>query len=814
MAAPTATPTTSNGQLGEIVVTAQRRAESLQRVPLAVTALDSRALEARGITNLGNLQQSVSPGVVVTQFAGTPSTLSFNIRGAYSADPGIGLAEQGVAVYEDGVPLGRAVGTGIELGDIERIELLRGPQGTLFGRNAEGGAVQFITKRPTGELGGRLEVQQGNYDAHRIMGVLNLPEFHGFSVKLSGLWDSHDGYTRNLPERTGTDQIFTGKQLPDAAFHQEDGNNFQDLGYKRQRGFRIAVQWQPTDNLSAYYTFDYSDLNYTVGYNSRTGGRVPSAYAWCQNPAYAATCASAGSIISNIYYGTPSAQPLNPKYADVPTYTPESTDHVRAHALTIDWHPSDKIEIKSITGLRHLNENGFTNLGDAQVFVQTIPTSAFAANVGQTAGFTGTLAPAEIFQKQFSEEAQLLGSFGDLKLTAGLFYYYERVFDTRSSFFSMGYRVQPDGSLAAFALAPFDINGTGADGLPNSLQKFLAKAHSYAAYAQATYTPSAILDGRLSLTGGLRYTKDKKFFDRLRAAAGATGANTSLFDKDRFDPAVTLAFQATPKINFYARYARAYRAGGTGIRNKLALTTYLPEVNTTYEVGAKTTLLDNHLRFNVAAFHSIIHNSQVSFQNSAVDPSSTDTVNVHGNIKINGVEVESTAQLTRALSASVGYSYMHASFGGATVGGEVSNGLGAPPTFVSYAITHAPYLPAHQLNLSADYVRPIGEENFYAHIEYDYMSRRHNNPTPVIDAQEAEATLSEFNGRLGLRDVPLAGAKLGIELYCDNLFNKHDYSYPYAINGSDFTVGIRNDPGGSAYAMPPRTFGIKGIVSF
>ena len=99
VAAPTATPTTSNGQLGEIVVTAQRRAESLQRVPLAVTALDSRALEARGITNLGNLQQSVSPGVVVTQFAGTPSTLSFNIRGAYSADPGIGLAEQGVAVY-------------------------------------------------------------------------------------------------------------------------------------------------------------------------------------------------------------------------------------------------------------------------------------------------------------------------------------------------------------------------------------------------------------------------------------------------------------------------------------------------------------------------------------------------------------------------------------------------------------------------------------------------------------------------------------------------------------------------------------------
>ena len=112
------------GGLAEIVVTATRRAESLQKVPLAVTALDARALEAKGITNLNNLSTSVAPGVVVTQFAGTPSTLAFNIRGAYANDPGIGLAEQGVAVYADGVPLGRAVGAGIELGDIERIELL------------------------------------------------------------------------------------------------------------------------------------------------------------------------------------------------------------------------------------------------------------------------------------------------------------------------------------------------------------------------------------------------------------------------------------------------------------------------------------------------------------------------------------------------------------------------------------------------------------------------------------------------------------------------------------------------------------------
>lgn len=798
--------------LDEIVVTAQRRSESLQKVPLAVTALDSKALEARGLTNLNNLATAPAPGVVITQFAGTPSTLAFNIRGAYSNDPGIGLAEQGVAVYSDGVPLGRAVGTGIELGDIERIELLRGPQGTLFGRNAEGGAVQFITKRPKGELGGRVEGTVGNFDQRRVTAVLDLPKFANISIKLSGLIDKHDGWTRNLQPRTGLDYFTPGIKLPSAAFVQERSGNFENLGLKDQRGFRAAVLWQPAPNLSAYYTYDYSDLNYTVSYNSRTGGRVPSEAAFCVTSP--ASCADFPTFLGNIFYGTVTAQPINPAQADVATYTPQSSNHIRGHGLTLEYNASDSITLKSISGLRFVREEGFTNLGSAQIFVQTVPVSDFASNIGGLAGFSGTLAPARINQKQFSSELQMIGDFGDLKLTTGLFYYYERVVDTRSSFFALGYRITGANSAVPVAIDPFDINGVSTvDGLPNSLQKFLGVAHSYAAYAQGTWTPSNIADGKLSLTAGLRYTKDKKEFFRLRAAAGATGSSTSVFDKDRFDPAVTVAYQANPDLNIYARFARAYRAGGTGIRNKLSLTTYRPEVNTSYELGLKSQLLDNRVRFNVAAFHSVIKDSQVSFQNSSTDPSSTDTINVKGNIKIDGVEVETLAQVTRELSFNLGYSWMKADLKGVTVTGPVATLSGT--TILSSPIISQPYLPRHQLNVGVDYVRPVGDAEAFFHGEYNYMSKQNNAVIDYPNAAEAQRSLSQFNARLGVRKIPLGGATMGVELWGKNILNKREFSYAYQIGSSDPSVDlVRMDPGGSGYPTEPRTYGITARVEF
>lgn len=820
-AAPPAAPTGKGDvSVGEIIVTAQRRSESLQKVPLAVSAFDSRALEAKGLTNLNNLTASVVPGVVVTQFAGTPSTLAFNMRGAYASDPGIGLAEQGVAVYADGVPLGRASGAGIELGDVERIEILRGPQGTLFGRNAEGGAVQFVTRRPTGELGGKVEAGVGNYNAKRVMAQVNLPKIGNVSIKLGGLINKRDGFTNNLAVRPGVDLLSPTAALPSAALAPSSGSNLQNLGLQDQRAFRVGVLWEPTSNFNAYYTYDYSDLDYTVMYSARTGGRVPSSYAWCLDPRYAATCASGASIAANVFTGTQTGEAnIVPAYTKLPLFTPLDNSRVRGHGLTLDWHATDNIEIKSITGLRFLKENNGSNLGLSQVFVQTVPTSAYGsatAPAGSLVGFTGTYAAATINQKQFSQELQGILDFGDLKATVGLFYYYERVLDSRASFFTIGYQLGVGGNNPIpVAINPIDLSGVGADGLPNSYQYYLGVAHSYAAYSQATYKPSSVLDGRLSLTVGVRYTKDKKVFDRLRAAAGSSGANQSIFDKDRFDPAVTLAFQATPAVNVYGRFARAYRAGGTGIRNKLALTTYLPEVNTTFEMGLKSQFFDNHVRLNIAAYHSTLQNAQVSFQNSATDPSSTDTINVTGgNIKIKGVEVEANWAATRDLSFNLGYSYMSPTLSG-VVAGPVSQGNGTTVIF-SAPLAYAPYLPKNQLTLGTDYIRPIGnnEVKLFAHLEYNYMSSQHNDPVSKLSqfVQEPLSSLSQFNGRIGLRDIAIGATKLEIQAWGNNLFNKRNIGYGYEIGATDFTVAAT--PGGAAYGLNPRTFGLLAKMQF
>lgn len=148
----------------------------------------------------------------------------------------------------DDVYLGRAQGIGAELADPERIEVLRGPQGTLFGRNAEGGAIRIVTKKPTGELGGNAKVTYGNYDQQRYEAHLNLPEVAGFSVKLDYLNTSHNGWTENGPR-------------VERLAKQEDFGSFDAEGY------RAAVRWKPVDTVTVDYAYDHSVTKDVRDYN-------------------------------------------------------------------------------------------------------------------------------------------------------------------------------------------------------------------------------------------------------------------------------------------------------------------------------------------------------------------------------------------------------------------------------------------------------------------------------------------------------------------------------------------------------------------
>ena len=207
---------------GDIVVTAQRREQALQDVPLAVSAISSEQLENRNIAGLSDISTGTVPGLQIAPFAGSNTTLLIGSRGVVPLDPSQGTQEMPVPLYIDGVPLGRAQGLGLELIDPERIEFLRGPQGQLFGRNAQGGAIQFVSRRPSGEFGFDARAQLGNngLDSQRLR--VDLPEFANIRLQGTVARTQRDPFTRNPGPKIYSDQ--------------------QGWNYIDSLGFRIAAE--------------------------------------------------------------------------------------------------------------------------------------------------------------------------------------------------------------------------------------------------------------------------------------------------------------------------------------------------------------------------------------------------------------------------------------------------------------------------------------------------------------------------------------------------------------------------------------------
>ena len=181
---------------GEIIVTAQRRSESLQKVPIAISAFSAEDIASRNITDLSQLRGAV-PGLAISDFAGLNATNLIAIRGVAGQPLPIG-AGQATAVYLDGVYLARPDAAFFALDDLERIEVLRGPQGTLYGRNATAGAINIITRNPGSDVEGGGSISYGNFDTLVLKGSLSGPLGGGLSAGISGSYDSRSGYFTNV----------------------------------------------------------------------------------------------------------------------------------------------------------------------------------------------------------------------------------------------------------------------------------------------------------------------------------------------------------------------------------------------------------------------------------------------------------------------------------------------------------------------------------------------------------------------------------------------------------------------------------------
>ncbi|MCK9542596.1 MAG: TonB-dependent receptor [Novosphingobium sp.] len=236
--AQSATDQAGDGRLEEIVVTAQRREERLQDVPVSVTAVTAAKLEAQGVSSVQNLQR-LAPALSIANFPGDNLTASISLRGLFSSD-GLPTVDPTVGIYLDGVYIARASGANLNMIDVERVEVLRGPQGTLFGRNTIGGAINIVSAKPKGEFGGSAEVGYGNYNAFKVQGVVNAPLTDTVAVRLVGMHRQHDGYARSS---------ITGAQL-----------NRDNTEYVRG-----SLAWQLDDNWDLLVVGDYTGTKYRGG---------------------------------------------------------------------------------------------------------------------------------------------------------------------------------------------------------------------------------------------------------------------------------------------------------------------------------------------------------------------------------------------------------------------------------------------------------------------------------------------------------------------------------------------------------------------
>ncbi|WP_236626798.1 TonB-dependent receptor [Sphingomonas sp. MM-1] len=283
----------------DIVVTAQKREESLQDTPISIAAFTARDLESKQITGLVDLRANV-PNLQLTPHPNSAATTQIFMRGVGLSDDQI-TQDGGVAVYMDGVYVARSQGQALEVAELERVEVLRGPQGTLYGRNATGGAINFITRKPDlGSFGFKGQVTLGNYDNRRFKGSVNVPIGDRLAARLSYANIQQDGFIRN------------------------PGTGVKRWGDKDRWAMRADVLWEATDAISLRYSYDRSQIDDT--------------------PVYVALSPFHPLTVPRPKEGSPAVRDLLPN--DVTS---------QGHSLIAEWEASDALTVRSITGYRKLD---------------------------------------------------------------------------------------------------------------------------------------------------------------------------------------------------------------------------------------------------------------------------------------------------------------------------------------------------------------------------------------------------------------------------------------------------------------------------
>ncbi|CAB1369859.1 putative TonB-dependent receptor [Denitratisoma oestradiolicum] len=760
--------------LEEVVVTAQKRQERLQDVPISITAISGAQLENRGIEGGADLS-GLAPNLKISKSPSNSLISQVSIRGSITTQVAIYM-DPAVGMYVDGVYITKAAGSLFELLDLERVEVLRGPQGTLFGRNTMAGAVSFVTRRPSGEWSGSVSVDVGNFNRHVERVFLDLPKMGIASISLGFRNEQADGWMKNLtgPAQGGTDR----------------------------QAWRLAANFDVSRDLKVDYTFDHTKVDeglYPTTLFSLSGSGSPGLPGINTLSAY-------GQYFSNI--PVPSFAAMGNRIigyaATMAGYVPGSE---RPSSVSTDpgadLYQRLKVDGHALTVTYDLNANNTLKyIGSARkmTFADSSDLDGTPANLA--------LSHRDTEVRSYSQEFQWIGKTDRFNYVAGL------------------YQFREDGTT---------ISGQHIDITPPPAgEKFVGyrpTANAKALYGQIDYKAN----DALTLTAGLRRTSEDKTIDVnqwatagylgpflssiLPVAPGVTGVQPWVHADATFSgttPSLAAAYKVNEGLNFYARFAKGFKSGGFSGEVPSAvgvMTPFGPEKSATFEVGVKTTFADGRAQLNASLFQNKITDMQ--FTRTLAGTTASVIVNA-GKATQEGLELEGAFILADGWKLQGSYGYLHA---------KIDEYMDFPRNAATAALAGVstttlintagnrvmPYAPRHTLNLNLDgrlAQTPWG--TLRGLVDYTYNAAYYifaSNKSATV-ANAGNGLLAEFdkvpalgliNARLMLTKIPLGGpGQTDASFWVRNLADSKKM-----VNLIDFAF-FRN-----AAWTPPRTFGVS-----
>lgn len=783
-----------------ILVTARRREENLVDVPISIAAFGGESLAERSVVTTDQLTQ-LAPNVQFSSVApssGNSASSAVFIRGVGQSDF-IGSTDPGVGLYIDGVYVARSAGSAISLLDVNRVEILRGPQGTLFGRNTIGGAVQIFSNKPElGAFSGSLTLGTGDYGRFESRGFINAPLSDNAALRVAAVYRTRDGYVENIT--TGVDQA-----------------NVDTFAA------RASLLWEPTDNLEILLRGDYT-IDKTDGTATVFGGiannalfvRLASFFGGCPGMASPGVPVPETAEIdprcaNNAYLN------LGP-YRTAAQVRSRSRTEVFGGSLNIAFDVSDTATLTSTTAYRETRPFSIRDADNTPLkILETINSDVV---------------------KQFSQEITLGGELFDGRLTYVVGGYYFR--ETDDQFYPV--------------YLPSAPNANGLEALVGgSTSDAFIKNESLAAFTQATFD----ITDQLRLTAGLRYTRDVKEVtprqvpspsvegfvnlgylvpypgpingvqysvclgadpNRLTGAQGlpCLGSTEFLFDPvlnrrvdSRVTPMASLQYEWSPEVTSYVSYSQGYKSGGFNTRiiqpvfgpdaptGREALPSFDPETVTSYEVGTKFQI-GRVFRASVAGYIAKYDDIQIVVR-EGVAP----VVRNAGQATISGFEVEGALSPVPALKIDFGLGYTDFSYDSFSAALEAGQAALAPGELGRVDLTDLQaYSPKWTAAIGASYEIDLGFAYLTPRVDLSHRSRTFfdapNTPQisqPAYELLNASLTLASVDDRWKLTAA---------------VTNLTDEAYRVSGNSS-LTAS-------SGYAevtyAPPRMFTIDATINF